>query len=252
MGLFINDEINQGIYKNKGEITEPNQGFYRRDHLSELLKEQQKVNDALHHSILSLKVLSEQQGYKQSGQWEKVSNQLNELKGMNHQHEKIESLVVQRLKGLEMDSRRMQEMLESDHLSEQEMESQLKSLSRSSQEIADQLKNFSQKNDEIATKVDEQRGMQRQMADQMANQENKQHEVLNRLDNQEALTEKITRQMEHYRTILFERTSYLAEKIEEGYNLTSSYFTELMTGSDQLPKNFMVMEKKKEEQKSSK
>lgn len=252
MGLFINDEINRGIYKNKGEITEPNQGFFRRDHLSELLKEQRKVNDALHHSMLGLKVLSEQQGYKQSGQWEEISNQLNELKGMNHQHEKIESLVVERLKGLEIDNRRMQGMLEHEHLTEQEMESQLKSLSRSNQEIADQLKKFSLENDEIGTKMDEQHKLQKKMADQMANQEDKQHEVLNRLDNQEALTEKITRQMEHYRTILFERTTYLAEKIEEGYNLTSSYFTELMTGSDQLPQNFMVLEKKKEEQKSSK
>lgn len=210
------------------------------------------MNDTLHHSILGLKVLSEQQGYRQSNQWKEVSNQLNELKDMNQQHEQVRNLVVERLKGLEGDNRKLQGMMEHEHFSEKEMENQLNSLSKSNQEIADQLVKFGLKNEQMDVKMDEQFKLQKQMANQLSNQENQQDDVLKRLDNQEALTEKIARQIEHYRSILFERTTYLAEKIEEGYHLTSSYFTELMTGSDQLPSNIVMMEKKRKEQKSSK
>lgn len=76
----------------------------------------------------------------------------------------------------------------------------------------------------------------------------KQDEVLNRLEHQEALTEKITRQIEYFRSILFERTNYLAEKIESGYHHTSSYIANLMGNSDKLPTKFIVNQKQDEEQ----
>src|SRR5699024_12866080 len=56
--------------------------------------------------------------------------------------------------------------------------------------------------------------------------------MLDRLENQEALMEKFHRQISEFRSILFERSSFLAEKIEDSYNLTSSYFYQLVSGSD--------------------
>ncbi|MCL6572457.1 MAG: hypothetical protein K6T88_12360 [Bacillus sp. (in: Bacteria)] len=72
--------------------------------------------------------------------------------------------------------------------------------------------------------------------------------VFLRLDNQEALIEKISRQLNHIRSILFERTNYLATKIDDGYKITSSYVYKLMTGSDQ-PLTFFLMNQKDEENK---
>jgi hypothetical protein len=88
--------------------------------------------------------------------------------------------------------------------------------------------------------------LQKQLAEKMSKQEEFQTGVLTRLDQQEALTEKIFRQLNHIRSILFERTNYLAEKIDEGYKITSSYVYNLMTGSDQ-PITFYLMNNKKEE-----
>ncbi|MFP7295876.1 hypothetical protein [Neobacillus niacini] len=88
--------------------------------------------------------------------------------------------------------------------------------------------------------------LQKQLTEKISKQEEFQTEVLNRLDQQEALTEKISRQLNHIRSILFERTNYLAEKIDEGYKITSSYVYKLMTGSDQ-PISFYLMNSKKEE-----
>jgi predicted nucleic acid-binding Zn ribbon protein len=91
-----------------------------------------------------------------------------------------------------------------------------------------------------------QEDLQKQLSEKISKQEEFQTGVLNRLDQQEALTEKIFRQLNHIRSILFERTNYLAEKIDEGYKITSSYVYKLMTGSDQ-PITFYLMNNKKEE-----
>ncbi|MDQ1004033.1 putative nucleic acid-binding Zn ribbon protein [Neobacillus niacini] len=88
--------------------------------------------------------------------------------------------------------------------------------------------------------------LQKQLSEKINKQEEFQTGVLTRLDKQEALTEKIFRQLNHIRSILFERTNYLAEKIDEGYKITSSYVYNLMTGSDQ-PLTFYLMNNKKGE-----
>lgn len=88
--------------------------------------------------------------------------------------------------------------------------------------------------------------LQKQLSEKISKQEEFQTGVLTRLDQQEALTEKISRQLNHIRSILFERTNYLAEKIDEGYKITSSYVYNLMTGSDQ-PVTFYLMNNKKGE-----
>ena len=88
--------------------------------------------------------------------------------------------------------------------------------------------------------------LQKQLSEKLSKQEEFQKGVLTRLDQQEALTEKIFRQINHIRSILFERTNFLAEKIDEGYKITSSYVYNLMTGSDQ-PITFYLMNNKKSE-----
>ncbi|MEH7113880.1 hypothetical protein V7124_16015 [Neobacillus niacini] len=90
--------------------------------------------------------------------------------------------------------------------------------------------------------------LQKQLAEKIRKQEEFQTEVFTRLEQQEALTEKIFRQVNHIRSILFERTNYLAEKIDEGYKMTSSYVYNLMTGSDQ-PITFYLMNNKKQKNK---
>jgi hypothetical protein len=61
------------------------------------------------------------------------------------------------------------------------------------------------------------------------------------------LTEKIIRQIDYFRATLFERTNYLAEKIDTGYNYAVSYVSKLMTNNDQLPKQFIIKQKETKE-----
>ncbi|WP_045516418.1 hypothetical protein [Neobacillus niacini] len=193
MGLYINNGKHLKVYKNKKKITEPNQKFVRRDYLTEVIDEQQKANVSLIISINEMKHQFLNQEVVQANHWDKVTNQLNELRTSNLQHKEYEELIIHLLKTQEE--------------------------------------------------------LQKQLSEKISKQEEFQTGVLNRLDQQEALTEKIARQLNHIRSILFERTNYLAEKIDEGYKLTSSYVYNLMTGSDQPITLYLMNSKKGEKQK---
>lgn len=190
MGLYINKGKHPAVFKNKKKIPEPNQKFVRRDSLTEVIDEQQKANVSLIHAINEMKHQFLNQEVVQANHWDKVTDQLNELRTSNMKQKEYEELIIHLLKTQEE--------------------------------------------------------LQKQLSEKISKQEEFQIGVLNRLDKQEALTEKISRQLNHIRSILFERTNYLAEKIDEGYKITSSYVYNLMTGSDQ-PITFYLMNNKKVE-----
>lgn len=252
MGLFINNDKHDNIFKNEGPIKEPNQSYFKRDHFEELVKGQLEVNESLNHSIYGLKSLYEKQESVQVNKWKEIGSRLNELKAINLQHEKDQNYVVERLKGLESENKKVQVSLENERLSEQELIKQIDNLSQSNQEIVDQLEVYYADNEKIISRVDEQYELQKQMTNQVLKQDDSQKEVLNRLEKQEALTEKITRQIEYFRGVLFERTNFLAEKIESGYHHTSSYIANLISSSDQPSTKFLVNQKQDDEQKVNK
>jgi hypothetical protein len=190
MGLYINNGKHPRVYKNKKKISEPHQKMVKRDYLSEVIDEQYHANVSLLREIHEMKHQFRGQEVVQANNWDKVANQLNELRSSNQKHTEYEELIIHLLKTQE--------------------------------------------------------DLQKQLSEKISKQEEFQTGVLNRLDQQEALTEKIFRQLNHIRSILFERTNYLAEKIDEGYKITSSYVYKLMTGSDQ-PITFYLMNNKKEE-----
>ena len=101
-------------------------------------------------------------------------------------------------------------------------------------------------NHQLVVQMKEQLELQKSVSEIITKQEEFQEGVLQRLDSQEALMDKISRQINHIRSILFERTNYLAAKIDDGYKITSSYVYKLMTGSDQ-PLTFLLMNQRKEE-----
>lgn len=234
MGLYINQDNHTDIFKNNTVINEPNQGIFIRNHMAEMIVEQQKVNQSLHRSFHGLKNLQEQQGIVQAGRWQEIGGRLNELKEMNLQQEKLEGQVLERLK-----------KLENENVSEKEFMEQINVMRQSQQKVENRLETYGLSNEQLSVKMDEQTALQKQMVEEISNQENSNEEVLSRLENQEALMEKVLRQMGHFRSILFERTNFLAEQMEDGYHLTSSYVNQLMSGSDQ-PMTFFMTNRKRE------
>ncbi|MFK9090600.1 hypothetical protein [Bacillus salipaludis] len=113
-------------------------------------------------------------------------------------------------------------------------------------DLRNRLEENEEANHQLALQMNEQLELQKTAAEKMEKQEDLQGSVLKRLDNQDAILDKLARQVNHLRSILFERTNYLATKIEDGYKVTSSYVYKLMTGSEK-PLTFFLMNHKKEE-----
>jgi hypothetical protein len=246
MGLFINSGAHPDVFKNNEKIPESNQELARKDYLTELINEQQMANFSLRKSIDELKTHYHQQELTQVKQWNRIGSQLNDLTVSNQHHDEFETQVLMWLKSLDDKNINLQTTMENELSIKKSIINQINSLSESTQEIAVRMQKNEQANQNFSLQLNEQLELQKEVADKMANQEEFQTDVLTRLDSQEALMDKVLRQINHIRSILFERTNYLATRIEDGYKVTSSYVYKLMTGSDQ-PLTFFLMNQKKEE-----
>lgn len=224
LGLFMNNEQHHGIYISSERINEQNQATFRKDHLAELLKEQQKTYETLYKSMLKLGIQHKQQDTRQLKQWQEVSDRLSGLENVYNQQSQQTFQMIEKLKRLTDDNETLQMMMENKRISDQR--------------IIDQIRQDSLTNQELLQQVIE--------------QSENQQEVSLRLENQEALMEKALRQIDNLRSSLFERTNFLAETIEDSYKLTSSYLYQLLTGADQPLTFYMSGEKKREKEKEKK
>lgn len=217
MGLFISNNKHQNIYKNDAIRDEPNQVIFRRDHLADLLEAQREEYNLLQQSILKLHLCSDQQDSKQIRKLLDISSQLRLLKSKDLKHEETEDAILEQLTTLVEVNQKLHQDLARSNSSDQMYLSQLEQVSLANKEILNYL----------------------------AEQRNTQENVLKRLENQEALTEKILRQMNNLRSVIFERTTFLVEKVDDGFKLTSSYLYQLLTGTDQSFMLYMPHKKKK-------
>lgn len=110
----------------------------------------------------------------------------------------------------------------------------------------DLVKKIAKANGKLALKVDKQTDYQEQLSEQLSAQGESTKQIEKRMESQEALTEKVVRQMGDFRSVLFERTNYLSEKIEETY----SYILSQLTDCDQIHSNFLLYESQKQKEKS--
>lgn len=233
MGLYINHYHN--LFKNNDDLQEPNQQVFVHSHMAEMIKQQKQLNDALFRSFNEISERQTKQGITQAGRWKAMNERLGELRAMDQRHQEIEQETLERLR-----------KMEAGQLSRDQVIQQMEKLEHSNLEIINWLKVLEEESGRSAQKIDQQTEQSQKLTAQLSKQEAEQDDVVSRLENQEAILEKISRQMEHFREVLFERSGYLAEKIEDGYHLTSSYVDRMLKKSDQ-PVAFYMVQRQKEE-----
>ena len=246
MGLFVNKAEHPEVFRSNQPIEGPNQSYFKFDYFNELLKEQKHVNKTLFHSFHNLEKLYEQQKHSQADQWKEINSQLQSLMNRSFQHEQFESKTMEWLTMLDRNNSEMQRLLESESISKEDIADRIDSLQQSNQEIMNKLNYNSASNQKLIEEMGDLANLHEQMWEELSKRDDHQDHVMEKLENQEALMEKTLRQVSHFRSILFERTNYIAERIENSYNLTSSYLYKLMTGSEQ-PLTLYLEERKKAE-----
>ncbi|WP_405096735.1 hypothetical protein [Oceanobacillus sp. FSL H7-0719] len=245
MGLYFNDKTHKNMYKNQGEIEGNNQRIYVKNHISEMIKEQEKINNSLKQTLLEIKTTNDRHQHKNESKWLHIEAQLMELQQFNADYKVIEERVIDYLSKLEKDNEKIHEQLEEGKLSEQELQEELSKINSSYQIISNQLADAARENEQLSMKFDKHSNLQEELSEQLTVQVESNAEIEKRLDNQEALTEIVIRQMDHFRSLLFERTNYLSEKIEE----TFGYILGVLTNK-QAETNFLMYESSKRREKS--
>jgi DNA repair exonuclease SbcCD ATPase subunit len=215
MGLYINPSHQHTIYKTNSNPMEPNQETFTKNHTVEMVQEQKRINELLNKSLTGLKVLYEQQKYEQVSKWIDLQKQLHDLQVTNEQHEVLEREVLEKLTALKTEHEKLTIRVGEGKLSEQEIQEKLNGIVSTQQGFNHKIEEFNKINTELKGKIEQQIDLQKQMTDKMITNEDNQKHIEKRLDNQEALTEKMTRQLDQFRSILYERTNDLAEKIEK-------------------------------------
>ncbi|SFB30562.1 hypothetical protein SAMN04488072_11483 [Lentibacillus halodurans] len=233
MGLFINKNKHPSVFQNDGNILEPNQAYYHKDNFSDMINEQKEINQTLSKAFQELKTLYHREQHANTSKWENIGDQLRALRDREREHETFERQAMEWLAKLDKNNQQLQYIMENENTMKKEVAGRVESLNTASQKIVERLAAYEAVNQDMAQQMTALAELNREMADQMTGQDQAQENVLNRLESQGALMEKVHRQISELRSILFERSSYLAEKIEDSYNLTSSYFYKLMNGSDQ-------------------
>ena len=198
MPLFINQSEHPTVYKNTVQLQEQNQTVSKNDPLAEFFEAQRN------------EIQQQYEKYRewQNQLWNEIYDQLDSLHSNSVKHTEVETHILTTLTNLDQKDKQLNEILQKDGLQNQEISEQIRQQYEMMNEMIKRLDRY-EETDRILSK---------QLESQTQFSEQFQTTVLTRLEKQEALSEKILRQVNHIRSILFERTNYLAGKIEEGYN----------------------------------
>jgi hypothetical protein len=217
MGLFVNKSLHPTVFENDKEIEESNQKNFKIDPLAEWIEEQKTTTSTIEDSLIALDKSLGRARNNQKNKWESVDQQLHGLTEHYNHHEDFEIKVLESLKGLEEKNEGLRGMLKTEEMLSKKFIAQINMITSMNTDLASQLEKSQLASATLSAKLDDQINRQNNLSDQYTKQEEVQYEVLKRLDIQEGLTEKVLRQLGHLRSIVFERSSYLAEKIERLY-----------------------------------
>ncbi|WP_042143238.1 hypothetical protein [Paucisalibacillus sp. EB02] len=245
MSLFINTNSHPNLFKNNDSIEGPNQSYFKSDYLKELLAEQYRVNDVFQKSMKSLRISFQKQRYNEGNRWRNVVQDINLIKEKNKHHEEFEKQTREWITMLERNSQELHRIAHENSTVNQDILKEIYRIHQSNEDIMQQLMKLDTTNEQFSNKIGEMADKQQIMADQVSSQHEKQDRVMDQLENQEALMEKSNLQLSNLRSIIFERTGYIADKIEESYKLTSSVLYKFLTGTDK-PLTLMMNNQKKQ------
>ncbi|MDC3417140.1 hypothetical protein [Aquibacillus salsiterrae] len=246
MGLFINNDDHPDVYKNNGQLEDNNQQQFRLNYYSEMIKEHKELNNSLSKSFQRLNSHYQQHQINEQNQWQAMEEQLQKLANNQQKDKAFQQDALVRFNELTEQQKNLQHNLAASENTKSTILQELGQLHETNNQMLHQLESVESKSEEQLAMINQLIDTNQQLTKQLEQQSKTNERIDERLDNQEALMEKALRQLEHFRSIIFERSSDLAEKIEENYKATSQYVYELMTG-----KNLLVMRDKRDEKQDN-
>lgn len=217
---------NENVYKSEEQLHAPNQQIFIRSHMSEVLEEHNNVQQSIIKSIRRLNSQMAGQGMKQQQNWDSIMDQLQILEKDSMNHKTMEQNVLDKLRILEDSQKSISIQIKEEGLSKQQITSHLTELKKSQQVLQEMMDSMQITNEKYHDKVEEQNQLQQVVMQTLKEKDVETEKVQERLESQEALLEKVVRQMDHFRGVMYERTNYLAKKLESSV----AYMLNKLTG----------------------
>ncbi|WP_432359880.1 hypothetical protein [Sporosarcina sp. UB5] len=236
MGLFFNKKNHSDLYKGSN-IPERNQAVYRTDSLSEAMKDQTKAFEAMHDKYNEIEKQLQHQRRIQSDRWKMTGARIDEILERQTRHRQFEQEAIETLERLDRKHKELQQSIENKRKMNEELVKQINILNESNGEIAERLDKFEADQKRLLTKMDVQIEKQDQFSLSLEEQKTAQTELAERMERNEGLIEKMMRQMDFLKSVIFERSHFIAEKIDKSYKLTTTYMSSLRGKSNQSESN---------------
>ncbi|MFD1737262.1 hypothetical protein ACFSCX_11930 [Bacillus salitolerans] len=213
-----------------------NQHFFRTNPISQFIENQNRVNDQLHHSINTftqslLNTKQEQHHYYQQvvSHLERQESKANGVNEKIENHEKKSASILDKVILLERQNEELRKKIENDSIINKAIMDHLASQESYSQKLVKRLEEHNQVMCDMKEELINQQEIYEKLNEKLDMQEVFHQTLLERLEQQEAITQKIVRQVDHLKSVIYERFSHFADKIEDSMKLTSGYLFSYLT-----------------------
>ncbi|WP_442593963.1 hypothetical protein [Neobacillus sp. D3-1R] len=242
------------VFKPAQPKPQSNQESFRLNFLSEFVSKQISQNHNLNQSMNEIIHSVEQSHQKMDFIICENENQKNQsdvfLEKVINQ-EKLTEEVLSSLNNL----REQQSQLSDSMMNEKWMnEAILDQLSFQDQQLRNtnlQLENYVNLAQNLSLQLVQQEKILKEMDQKIQVHDIYHSTVMDRLDKQDAFNEKVIRQIDHLKSILYERVSNIIEKIESSYHSTTDYFNGIINQSGFM-KPFLLSTRPKEKSEKEK
>ncbi|WP_449621512.1 hypothetical protein [Robertmurraya sp. Marseille-Q9965] len=233
MGLYQDPKVKPKVFHSIKNSS--NQKEFRRSYLQDIFDGQANINSSLAKSIKQVRHFIKSTRETQSNQMAEVINKLKQQEELDsqvlhfiEQQEQITESLMQRLELLEKNNGALLEKMEADGLLTQAILKQQSVQDTILSKIADKL------DENVA--ISDQLKKQDEVYDEFTNKLNLQevfhNTVMERLDQQEGLIKKINGEIDHLRSVVYERASHIVESMEKNFQRITSPIQRFFVSKD--------------------
>lgn len=253
--VYIKNQQNPLLYKQSTTVeATSNQQIFRRNYLHEFMENQQHMNGELKHASTHLNTLLQETKHEQHKYYQELTKQLVDqekrtvplLENINKQEEVYE-LFIQKFSAIDSFNKDIIKKHEEDGVMNQTIIDQLTLQDTAINQFAKKLDQFKEQHSNVSEQLVSQKEINDQILNTIEIQESFHKTILERLDQQEAINLKTSRELDSLKATIFERISFVVEKIEENYRQITGYFSQLFNKSSSTRNKEQLTEQKEKE-----
>ncbi len=235
--VYIKNQQNPLLYKHPIQVkATSNQDIYRRNYLQEFIKSQQNINGELKNASIKINSLLYETKLEQKQQYTHLSKQLEDhekrttplIDHINKQDEAYK-MFLQKFKAIDTFNQEILKRYEEEELVNQAIIDQLTHQDTAMHQLSKKIDQFENHQTNLSSQLDSQTDINDQILKTIEIQESFHKTILERIDQQEAINLKTSRELDNLKATIFERISYIVDKIEENYRHITGYVGQLFT-----------------------